>query len=52
MIFTRLPAQDSLLPIEARLVVNWPAVVATNAAALTGSAVSGSVEGLVTFSAP
>ena len=52
VIFTRLPAQDSLLPIAARLVVNWPAVVATNAAALTGSAVSGSVEGLVTFSAP
>lgn len=52
VVYTRIPAADSLLPLEARLIVNWPATNTSNPSGLTGAGVSGWVDGLVTFPAP
>lgn len=52
VIYTSVPG-GSLLPLQARLVVNWPAVADTALSAVTESAtVSGCVETLVSFPAP
>jgi type II secretory pathway pseudopilin PulG len=50
--YTRIPATNSLLPLEARVIVNWPATNAANPAALNTAGSSSMVEGLVTFPLP
>jgi uncharacterized protein (TIGR02598 family) len=53
VIYTRVPAPGDLEPIEARLVINWPAINTTTVADLTDPAgISDYVEGIVTFPAP
>lgn len=52
VVYTHIPSTGSLLPIEARLIANWPSTNTANPAALTGNGSSSSVEGLVTFPTP
>ncbi|PTY06032.1 hypothetical protein DB346_01315 [Verrucomicrobia bacterium LW23] len=56
IVYTRTPADmdaDTLAPIEARLIVNWPSITTSDISDLTNTAkVSGYVEACVTFPAP
>ena len=53
VIYTAIPAPGSAVSLQARLVVNWPAVPGSSVAAVTDSAqTSGFVESLVSFPAP
>lgn len=53
VVYTRIPAAGSLLPLEARLIVNWPATNTTSPTAVTDpNGLLGWVDGLVTFSTP
>lgn len=53
VIYTQVPAAGGLAPIEARLIVNWPAVNTTAVAKLSSlTNVNGYVEAYVTFPAP
>lgn len=55
VIYTKVPAAGSLLPMEARLVVNWPCLSPADSTPvnLTGSPkVAGFIESYVTFPAP
>lgn len=50
--YTRIPPAGSLLPIEAKLIVNWPATNAAGPGALTSGGSVSLVEGLTTFPVP
>lgn len=51
--YLEVPATNSLKPIIARLVVNWPWTNATNSTdVLSSSSVRGAVEAIVSFPAP
>jgi hypothetical protein len=53
VIYTNIPAAGSLAPIQARLIVNWPAINNATVSELTDvSKVKGYVQAYVTFSAP
>ena len=53
VLYTKVPAAGSSAPIQARLIVNWPAVPDANPAKLTSlKSVAGYVEAYVTFPAP
>lgn len=53
VVYTRIPAAGSLLPLEARLIVNWPATNTASPNAVTDpNGLLGWVDGLVTFSTP
>ena len=53
VIYTQAPAANSLTPVHARLIVNWPPCTGTTPAQLTSAAsVSGFVEAYVTFPQP
>jgi type II secretory pathway pseudopilin PulG len=50
VVYVRIPPTGSLLPTEARLIVNWPGTNSTNVEALGRT--TGMVEALVSFPAP
>jgi len=52
VIYIRIPDTNSQLPLQARLIVNWPSTNTTDATVLIGAAPSGHVEGQTTFPAP
>ncbi|XHR26733.1 MAG: hypothetical protein ACFUZC_12320 [Chthoniobacteraceae bacterium] len=53
VVYTRIPTNGSLAPVEARLVVNWPSVSTDDATRLTSApGVKGYVETYVAFPLP
>jgi hypothetical protein len=53
VIYTTIPSAGNLTPIEARLIVNWPAISGNTVTDLTDtSKVRGYVQAYVTFKAP